>query len=32
MDMTREALKYIAEMGEANVIDIHGESYTDTCP
>lgn len=29
MDMTREAFKYIAEMGEANVIDIHGESYTD---
>ena len=29
MDLTREALKYMVELGGAEVININGESYTD---
>ena len=29
MDMTKEALAFIVGMKKAEVIEIHGESYTD---
>ena len=29
MDLTREALKYMVELGGAEVININGENYTD---